>query len=360
MKPLVSNIYTPIGFGLSIWYNGNKCKFALIAEFETTCKRGILMTDMLNTETITAASSEATPSMDDFKDDLNNSFRSVNEGDLITGTVIGVTDAEVIVDLDYYAEGIIKLAELSNDPGFSIKTDIEVGESVTALVIRKDDGEGNVLLSLKQAHDIVSWEKLQEAMNNETIYSCKIKEIVNSGVITYVEGIRAFIPASQLALSYVEDLEPYRGKTVDAVIITVDESRKKLVLSAKQVAKERAEQEYKEKVSNMQIGLVTTGIVEKLAPYGAFVKIGNDLRGLVHISQICGKHLKSPKEVLSEGQEVKVKIINIKDGKISLSMKAVEEKEDIIEDVEEAPIEYTENEAASTNLGALLSHFKFD
>ena len=312
--------------------------------------------DLNNNEEI----KEIIPSMDDFKDELNSSFRSVNEGDLITGTVIGVTDTEVMVDLGYYAEGIIKLAELSNDPSFSIKADISVGESVTALVIGEDDGEGNVLLSLKQAHDVLSWEKLKEAMDNETIYSCKIKDVVNSGVVTYVEGIRAFIPASQLALSYVEDLEPYRGKTVNAVIITVDEDKKKLVLSAKQVARQRAEQEHNMKVSSLQVGLVTSGIVEKIVPYGAFVKIGDDLSGLVHISQICGRHLKSPKEVLSEGEEVTVKIIGVKDGKISLSIKAVAEKEDIVEDIEEAPIEYKEEETASTSLGALLSNFKFD
>ncbi len=303
---------------------------------------------------------EAIPSMDDFKDELNNSFRSVNEGDLITGTVIGVTDSEVMVDLGYYAEGIIKLSELSNDPSFSIKADIKVGDEVTALIVCEDDGNGNVLLSLKQANDIVSWDKLKESMDNQTVYSCRIKEIVNGGVVTYIEGIRAFIPASQLALSYVEDLNPYRGKTVDAVIITVDQEKKKLVLSAKQVARERAEKEHKLKISSLQVGLVTTGIVEKIVPYGAFVKIGDDLSGLVHISQICGKHLKSPKEVLSEGQKVNVKIIQVKDGKISLSIKAVEEKEDIVEDVEEAPIEYTEQETASTSLGALLSNFKFD
>lgn len=312
------------------------------------------MTDILNNE----EPQEYIPSMDDFKDELNSSFRSVQEGDLITGTVIGVTDTEVLVDLGYYAEGIIKLAELSNDPSFSIKADIAVGDSVTALIISEDDGEGNVLLSLKQAHDALSWEKLKDAMNAETLYSCKIKEVVNSGVVTYVEGIRGFIPASQLALTYVENLEDFRGKTVDAVIITVDEDKKKLVLSAKQVARKRAEKEHKMKVSSMQVGLVTTGIVDKLVPYGAFVKISDDLSGLVHISQICGKHLKSPKEVLTEGEEVLVKIIGVKDGKISLSIKAVEEKEDIVEDVEEAPIEYSEQEAASTNLGVLLSKFK--
>lgn len=303
---------------------------------------------------------EAVPSMDDFKDELNKSFRSVREGDIITGTIIGVSETEVMVDLGYYAEGIIPASEVSNDPSFSLKGDLSVGDSITALVINEDDGEGNVLLSLKQAHDSLSWQTLKESMDSKKIYDCKIKEVVNAGVITYVEGIRGFIPASQLALSYVEDLESYRGKVVPAVIITCDQEKQKLVLSGKEVAKDVAEKEHKQKVSSLQVGLVTTGVIEKLMPYGVFVNIGDNLSGLVHISQICGKHIKSPKEVVSEGQEVTVKITDVKDGKISLSMKAVEEKEDVIDDIEEATIEYTEDEGAFTGLGSLLSKFKFD
>lgn len=282
------------------------------------------MTDQENQD----KTSEVVPSMDDFKEELNNSFRSVKEGELITGSVIGITDTEVIVDLGYYAEGIIPITELSNDPSFSIKADIALSDTVNALVINEDDGEGNVILSLKKAQDLLSWDKLKDSMENHFIYSCKIKDVVKGGVITYIEGIRAFIPASQLALSYVENLEEYRGKIIDAVIITADQENQKLVLSAKQVARDRADEEHKLKVSNLSIGIVTSGIVDKIVPYGAFVKLSEDLSGLVHISQICGKHLKSPKEVLSEGQEVKVKIIDVKDGKISLSIKAVTEDEE--------------------------------
>jgi len=319
------------------------------------------MADIVNeTNTVEAPQTEAIPSMDDFKDELNKSFRSVKEGDVITGTIIGVTETEVMVDLNYYAEGIIPAAEVSNDPAFSLKADLTVGDSVTALVINEDDGNGNVLLSLKKAHDTLSWDKLKESMASKKVYDCKIKEVVNAGVITYVEGIRGFIPASQLALSYVEDLESYRGKIVPAVVITADANNQKLVLSGKEVAKEQADKEHKQKVSSLQVGLVTTGVIEKLMPYGVFVNIGDNLSGLVHISQICGKHIKSPKEVVSEGQEVTVKITDVKDGKISLSMKAVEEKEEIIDDIEEAPIEFTENEDAATGLGSLLSKFKFD
>lgn len=297
-------------------------------------------------------------SMDDFKDELNQSFKKIKEGDLLTGTVIGVSDTEVTVDLNYYTEGIIPLAELSNDPRFSIKADIQVGDTVTAVVLREDLRTGNLVLSKKSAADILAWDTLKEAMEAKKRYSVKVASSVNGGVITYVEGIRAFIPASQLSTQYVEDVESYVGQTLTVVIITVDEDNQKLVLSAREVLREEESLAKTNKISHLQIGLVTTGIIEKIAPYGAFVNIGDGLSGLVHISQICGKRIKSPNEVVKEGQEVTVKIIDVKDGKVSLSMKAVEEDAEIVEDVEEVSFEYSSGEEAGTGLGALLANLK--
>lgn len=301
---------------------------------------------------------EEIPSMEEFEDEINRSFKKIQEGDIIRGTVIGISDTEVTVDLGYFTEGIISLEELSNDLRFSIKADVKVGDLVQAMIIREDDGNGNILLSKKQADDILAWDKLEQAMEAHQVFTVKLAEAVNGGMITYLEGIRAFIPASQLALAYVENLEEWVGKTIDTVIITVEEKNHRLVLSGKEIAREKEEQERNGKISRLQKGLVTTGIIEKIMPYGCFVNIGEGLTGLVHISQICGKHIKSPNEVVKMGEEVKVKILDIKDGKISLSIKAVEEKEDIIEEVEEAPIEYSSGEEASTGLGALLAGIK--
>lgn len=295
--------------------------------------------------------------MDDFKDELNRSFKKLNEGDMVKGTVIGISDTEVTVDLGYYSEGLIKLEELSNDPRFSIKADVTVGEELTAMVIG-EDREGNVLLSKKQAEDVLSWDKLNEMKKNRTVATVKIASAVNAGVVTYLEGIRAFIPASMLSLSYVEDVSEYVGKELSVIVVTVDRNASKLVLSAKEVLRDQASLEKAGKIAKVQKGIVINGIVDKIMPFGAFVTIGDGLSGLVHISQICGKHLKSPSEVLKEGQEVTVKVLDVKDGKISLSIKAVEEKEDVIDDVEEAPVEYTSGEDATTGLGALLKGFK--
>lgn len=315
------------------------------------------MNQQENLETVEKVE-EKTLSMDDFKDELNQSFKKIKEGDLLTGTVIGISDTEVTVDLNYYTEGIIPLAELSNDPRFSIKADIQVGDTVTAVVLREDLRTGNIVLSKKNASDILAWDTLKEAMEAKKRYTVKVASSVNGGVITYIEGIRAFIPASQLTTQYVEDVESYVGQTLTVVIITVDEDNQKLVLSAREVLREEESLAKTNKISHLQIGLVTSGVIEKIAPYGAFVNIGDGLSGLVHISQICGRRIKSPNEVVKEGQEVTVKIIDVKDGKVSLSMKAVEEDAEIVENVEEVSFEYSSGEEAGTGLGALLANLK--
>lgn len=311
----------------------------------------------MSTENITNTD-DSNLSMDDFKEEIDRSFKKISEGDIIKGTVIGVSDTEVSVDLGYYAEGIIGLEELSNDPNFSIKDDIIVGDEISAMVIGNDDGHGNILLSKKRADDIIAWDKIMEDYEAKTKVKVKIGQAVNGGLITYLYGIRAFIPASQLSLSYVKDLESWVGKELDAIIITASKENRKLVLSAKEVEIDKANKEKALKISNLTRGLVTTGLVEKIVPYGAFVNIGDGLSGLVHISQICEKRIKSPNEVIKEGDNVTVKIIDIKDGKISLSMKEVKAKEEVIENVEDTQFVYQADEEATTSLASLLKNIK--
>lgn len=305
-----------------------------------------------------AVVNEPIPSMKDFEDQINNSFRRLEEGTIVKGTVIGISDTEVTVDLGYYAEGIIRIEDLSNDPSFSIKADVKLGEEISAAVIREDDGNGNILLSKKEADNILSWNILKEYMEQRKVLKVKIAKEVNAGVVTYVEGIRGFIPASQLSLTYVQDLSSYVGKEISAVIITVDETNQKLVLSGKEVEKDIEADEKRRKISHVQIGIVTKGIVDKIVPYGAFVTIGEGLSGLVHISQISNKRIKSPNEVIKVGEEVTVKITDVKDGKISLSMKAATEDMEVEENIDDVPFEYSTGGEAATGLGDLLSKLK--
>ncbi len=308
-------------------------------------------------EEIKATTETPAESMADYERELDASFQTINEGDIITGTVIGVSEEEIVLDLRYYTEGVIRVEDASDDPAFSMK-DIEVGQSLSATVIRRDDGNGRLLLSLKEAVSVLAWDKLKALYESQENIHVKVSGVVNAGVVTYVEGIRGFIPASKLSLNYVEDLNEYLGKELDVRVITVDEEAKKLVLSAKEILREKAAEEYKQKVSNVEIGLVTEGTVETLQPYGAFVNLGNGMSGLVHISQISTKRIKHPSAVLKEGQTVKVKIIGVKDGKISLSMKALEDV--AAEEITEEAIEIPETESLTTSLGSLFKNIKLN
>lgn len=313
-------------------------------------------------ETMTqGAEPQAAESMEDYKKELESSFRKLSEGDIITGTVIAVTEEDVTLDLRYYAPGIIKAEEISSEPGFHLMESVHVGDVLEATIIRMDDGNGNLLLSRKEANDILAWDKLNQYLEEETNLTVRVKGIVPSGVIAYLEGIRGFIPASHLSLDYVEDCNPWLGKDVEVRVITVDKSKKKLVLSAKVIAKEKAEEEHNHKISMLVPGTVVEGTVESLKPYGAFINLGDGLSGLVHISQICTKRIKTPKEVLEVGQSVKAKILNTNDNKISLSMRVLEEEmaDTKAEEIEEMT-EYVQTESISTNLGSLLANIKLN
>lgn len=296
--------------------------------------------------------------MADYEEQINASFKSFREGDRVTGTVVSVEEEEVLLDLNTFSQGVIPAGEYSDDPAFHAMDEIRTGDTLSAIVLDSDDGQGRVLLSLKEAREDESWKKMEEALENRTIFSVKVMTSVNAGVVAYLEGIRGFIPASHLALEYVEDVDQFVGETLDVVVITADPEKKKLVLSAKEVAKEKAAKEHEKKLNALQKGFVTEGVIERIESYGCFVNIGDDLSGLVHISQICNKFLKSPNEVVKLGQTVKVKVLDVNEGKIRLSMK---EAEDIAPEVkeEEESIEY-HDEDATTSLAGLLAGIKLE
>ena len=298
-------------------------------------------------------------SMKDYEKELERSFRTINEGDIVSGAVVAVTDEEVTLDLNYYAPGIIKIENLSNDPDFHAKEELQPGDIIEATVVRTDDGHGNIESSKKEANEVLAWDKLREMMEQQTVVTVRIKESVPSGVVAFLEGIRAFIPASQLSADYVEDTDAWIGKDVRVVVITVDPEKNKLVLSGKVVARQEREEERNHRIAMLVPGSVVEGTVESIMPYGAFINIGNGISGLVHISQISQKRFSSVHEVLKEGQKVKAKILNTNDGKVSLSMKALEDIMEKPQEEEEAEaIEYSSNETAGTSLGDLLSRFK--
>lgn len=294
--------------------------------------------------------------MADFEEELTASLKTIHEGDIITGTVIAVTDTEVTLDLKYYTEGVIRREDYSDDPTFNLKEEVHVGDEISATVVRRDGGQGQIMLSRKEANDVLAWDKLKALQDAQTNIVVKVAGAVKAGAVAYVEGIRGFIPASKLSLNYVEDTNDWIGKEIEVRVINADEEDKKLVLSAKEILREREAEEKKTRISNVSVGLVTEGVVESLQPYGAFVNLGNGLTGLVHISQISEKRIKTPAAVLKVGDTVKVKVIAVKDGKLSLSMKALQDV--AAEEIQEEEIELPQSEEVSTTLGSLFANLK--
>lgn len=296
--------------------------------------------------------------MDDFKAELEASLKKIRVGDVVTGTVIDVTDDAVIVDLKTYADGVIRKEDLSEDPDFNMQEAIHPGDEITATVMATNDGEGNMVLSKKEANSVLAWERLKKLMEDRTVVKVKISEVVNAGAIAYLEGIRGFIPASRLSDEYVEDLKEWDQKTVDVTVITADEEEHRLVLSGREAAREKKQEEKNRRIEKCEVGAVMTGTVETLKPYGAFVTLENGLTGLLHISQISTQRIKHPGAVLKEGQEIKVKIIAVGDGKISLSMKVL--AEEAAEAQSHETFDYKEEGQASTGLAALLKGIKLN
>ena len=208
--------------------------------------------------------------------------------------------------------------------------------------------------------DANPWNVVKSYMEKGTILPVKVEGIVNGGAIAMIEGIRGFIPASRLSLDHVDDLNEWLNKKIRVRVITVDPEKKRLVLSAREIlrdeARAEAKQKEKEAFDQIKVGDVLDGKVENLKDYGAFVRLANGLSGLVHVSQISDKRVTSPEKVLKVGQDVQVKVIAIKDGKLSLSMKALLVKED--EPAEDEHYTMPKSENISTNLGSLLANLK--
>ena len=204
----------------------------------------------------------------------------------------------------------------------------------------------------EESPDAEKWQELRQMQADKTVVKVKIKEIVKGGAVTYLNNMQAFIPASQLSLEYGERT----GKYIEAYVITVDPEKKRIVLSARELLKERRNEERQKKIASYKAGDIVEGVVDSLKDYGAFVNLEGGVSGLLHVSQISSQRIKHPSVVLKEGQQVNVKIRSVENGKISLTMKALEERQG--EEEVSSHFEYKNSGEVSTGLGALLKGLK--
>ncbi len=240
----------------------------------------------------------------------------LSKGDVVEGTVISANTDEVMVNINFMADGVVPKNELPDENPL----DYTEGQKVSVYVIKVDDGDGNVLLSLNRAEALLVWDMLGEMYRDQKSFELKIKEVVKGGVIGVYKTARIFIPASHLSLSFVENLDAFVGSKLNVQLIEFQLDTKKAVASHKVILKRDAESVRADQLSRISIGDTISGTVVRLADYGAFVDLGG-IDGLIHVSQMSWKRVNHPSEVLKEGDVVDVVVMNIDRDKEQISLK---------------------------------------
>ncbi|NLK44648.1 MAG: bifunctional 4-hydroxy-3-methylbut-2-enyl diphosphate reductase/30S ribosomal protein S1, partial [Tissierellia bacterium] len=216
---------------------------------------------------------------------IESSFTRIHRGDVVKGKVIFITENEVMVNINYKSDGIITRDELSNDPDVKPKDLFNQGDEIDVYVVKLDDGEGNVVLSTKRVEEFKNWDIIENFYNEKERVECKVLNVVKGGLSVLVNGINGFMPASQISLNYVSDLNPYKGKTLIAKIIDFDKSKRRVILSRKEVEREELNNKRKELWASLEVDQVREGTVQRLTDFGAFVDLGG-VDGLIHISDL--------------------------------------------------------------------------
>ena len=260
---------------------------------------------------------------EEFMNSLEDSLKKIYPKEIVKGTVIDVKDDEVFVDIQFRADGIIKLDEMTEEEAKDPKNSFNVGDEIDVFVIKLDDGEGNVSLSTRRVEGMKVWTDLAEKAENDELVHGVVSGFNKGGLTVNVDGINGFVPASQIATYFVKNFKKFVGEEWDLKIISIDERKNRLVLSRKEVVEDELDGLWDE----LEEGEVVTGKVARLTDFGAFVEV-NGLDGLLHVSDIAWSRVEHPSDVLNVGDEIEVKILKLNQEKnrISLGRKQLLEK----------------------------------
>ena len=252
-------------------------------------------------------------------------FKNINVGDIVEGLVVSVRDKEVLVDIGYKAEGFISLAELAYPVPENTSDVVKCDDKIKVLVLSLG-GEHGVALSKIKADKVEVWSKLEEALTAKTVFNAIVLEAVKGGLRIAVAGITGFIPSSQIDIKKVEDLSQFKGQSFEVMPIEINEENQKAVFSRRVLLEQARQQELDKIFSELQINQVVTGEVKRITDYGVFVDLGG-IDGLIHVSELSWNRVKNPRQVVTEGDVVKVSIINMdkEKQKIGLSLKDVQQ-----------------------------------
>lgn len=268
------------------------------------------------------ADAEQSDDSEDGMQQYDETFVELNPGTIVTGKVVQISEEEVMVDVGYKSEGRIPQHELGLKPGENAESVLQVGDDIEVFILKVEDAEGNVLLSKRRADNRLVWEKLEKLKESGEILEATVTERVKGGLLVDV-GIRGFVPASHVDRNYVENLDVHVGKTLRLRVIELDRQRNNVVLSRKEVLEEEYEAAKEKAFKNLKEGSIISGVVRRLTDFGAFVDVGGGVEGLLHVSEMAWSRVNHPKDVLAEGDEIDVMVLEV-DGekeRISLSLK---------------------------------------
>jgi len=260
-----------------------------------------------------------------FSEALEMTLTELKANEIVKGKIIGYNNNDVFVDLGYKADGIIPMEEFLDDPDFDPEKDLKPGDEIEAMIVKINDGEGNVLLSKKKVDSIRGFELVEEAFKNKTPIEVIIKEIVKGGAVADYKGVRIFIPASQISDRFVKDLEPFKGKKVK-VVITEMANKRRVVGSCRAIIEAEKEAKSEAFWNDVEIGKEYTGTVKSITNFGVFVDLGG-VDGLIHVSELSWKKIDNPSSILKVGDVVKVRVISFdkEKQKVSLGYRKMED-----------------------------------
>lgn len=250
---------------------------------------------------------------------------AIHQGDIVKGKVVKIEDNQVLVDIGYKYDGIIPIRELSSLHVETAAEVVEMDQELEVKVISINDEKEKLLLSKRAIDSVQAWEDLQAKFESQEVFEAPVADVVKGGLVIDV-GVRGFVPASMVERHFVEDFSDYKGRTLRLKVKEIDQENNKVILSQRDVLDEEFEKNKQEVLSKIEPGQEIEGAVQRLTPFGAFVDLGG-VDGLVHISEMAWTHVDKPSDVVSEGDQVKVKVLKIDPAneRISLSMKAAQQ-----------------------------------
>ena len=255
-----------------------------------------------------------------FEQMLEESLKTIRNGEVVDGTVIDVKPDEIVLNIGYKADGIITRSEYTNDSNADLTTMVSVGDPMTVKVLKVNDGEGQVLLTYKRLAAEKGNERLKEAYANHEVLKAPVTQILGGGLSVVVDEARVFIPASLVSDTYEKDLSKYQDQEIEFVISEFNPRRNRVIGDRRQLLVAEKAEKQKELFEKLHVGDTVEGVVKNVTDFGAFIDLGG-VDGLLHISEMSWGRVENPKKVFKVGDELKVLVKDIHDTKIALSLK---------------------------------------